>query len=319
MLLLREEKFAILPVADGTTAALNPTMAVFGNNKTATFDTDGGIILTAYVNGQSAQTAILGASADTDNPFAVGLLTDDSPAFRAVIRTGASIADVALYAGMRQTNVVATGTDDDAYGFRCETGRKHTVTVTPANVQIGDVFSILIDGTVVCSITATAATVANVTDRLHTAFHASGAIALYDAVDGGTVLTLTAKAAGASHIITGTAVNGGNADTQTITIATTQEGTTATWKLLLSKAGSDYEFDTGVAVVAATVYDLQLSLDSERRVTAFINGRRVCQGAKLLQLTTAVVMFPVVGAQQSTGITATKGVTVYEVACGVEL
>ena len=111
MLLLREEKFAIFPVADGETAALNPTMAVFGNNKTATFDTDGGIILTAYVNGQSAQTAILGASADTDNPFAVGLLTDDSPAFRAVIRTGASIADVALYAGMRQTNVVATGTD----------------------------------------------------------------------------------------------------------------------------------------------------------------------------------------------------------------
>lgn len=95
--------------------------------------------------------------------------------------------------------------------------------VTPANVAIGDVFTLTAtddDGnTESVSFTATAATVANVTAGLTAAWNASTnpLIAKYTAADETTKLTLTATKAGVQPAISTSTTNGGGADTQTLT------------------------------------------------------------------------------------------------------
>lgn len=100
-------------------------------------------------------------------------------------------------------------------------------TATPANVEVGDVFTLIITddngNTGSVEFTATAATVANVTAGLTAAWNASThpLITPITAVDGATLVTLTADSAGIPFALTSTAVNGGAADTQTLAIATT--------------------------------------------------------------------------------------------------
>jgi hypothetical protein len=98
-------------------------------------------------------------------------------------------------------------------------------TATPANVEIGDIFSFLVNGILVATYTAAAATVADVCTGLEAAWavardtngdpYAFGITSSDDT----THITLTGIA-GLPFVVTATAVNGGAADTQTLTMAT---------------------------------------------------------------------------------------------------
>jgi hypothetical protein len=102
-------------------------------------------------------------------------------------------------------------------------------TATPDFVEVGDIFSLLINGQVMATFTATAGNTANVTAGLSAAWQAEKATDDYSvwmdditATDSGpgTNITLTAGTKGLPFTVTATAVNGGAADTQTLTMAT---------------------------------------------------------------------------------------------------
>lgn len=88
--------------------------------------------------------------------------------------------------------------------------------ITPAVVEIGDIFTITINGKSV-SVTATAATVANVCTLMTAAFNASTEpeFAEITAADETTHITLTSDTAGVPFTATSTETDGGGADTQT--------------------------------------------------------------------------------------------------------
>jgi hypothetical protein len=102
-------------------------------------------------------------------------------------------------------------------------------TFTPANVEVGDIFTLTVtgyDGTgTTVSFTATAATAANVVAGIETAWNASThalctpITADSNSIDG--VATLTADTAGNAFSVASTATNGGAADTQTFSRAAT--------------------------------------------------------------------------------------------------
>ena len=96
---------------------------------------------------------------------------------------------------------------------------------TPANVEIGDIFTLTATGedgsTAAVTFTATAATVANVTAGLVAAWNAS-TNALHTGVtaaDATTSLTLTADTAGVPFSVASSTTDGGGANTQTLTRA----------------------------------------------------------------------------------------------------
>lgn len=94
-------------------------------------------------------------------------------------------------------------------------------TATPANVEVDDIFTLTCGGTSV-SFTATVADEANVTAGLTAAWNASTApeLAEITATDSTTHVTLTGDTAGVQFTVTGSAVNGGVVDTQTLSMAT---------------------------------------------------------------------------------------------------
>ena len=101
-------------------------------------------------------------------------------------------------------------------------------TFTPANVQIGDVFTLTAtaeDGstTVAISFTATAATVANVTAGLTAAWNAStnALCTPITAADQTTSMKLTADTAGQPFYVSSSTTDGGGANTQTLSRAAT--------------------------------------------------------------------------------------------------
>lgn len=93
---------------------------------------------------------------------------------------------------------------------------------TPANVEIGDVFTLKIGGVTIATFTAAAATVANVTAGLAAAWATSThpwATAI-TASDQTTYLKLLANQAGIPFTVTSTTTDGGGANTQTLSITT---------------------------------------------------------------------------------------------------
>lgn len=93
---------------------------------------------------------------------------------------------------------------------------------TPANVEIGDVFQLIVGGTTIATFTATAGTVANVTAGLTTAWNASThpwATGI-TASDQTTYLKLLADTAGVPFTVTSSTTDGGGANTQTLTMTT---------------------------------------------------------------------------------------------------
>lgn len=85
------------------------------------------------------------------------------------------------------------------------------------------------------------------------------------------------------------------------------------WKLVISRAGTDEEYDTGVTVAASTEYVLEIDTDSNRKVAAFINGKCVYQRSQGSALTASVSLYPFLGVQTTT--TAAKVVEVRYVLC----
>lgn len=94
--------------------------------------------------------------------------------------------------------------------------------VTPASVNIGDMFSLTINGKTI-TVTATAATPANVVSLFVTAIGSSAIVEFGEvaATASGDILVLTAATAGVPFVVTGSASNG---STMGVTVATTTEG-----------------------------------------------------------------------------------------------
>ena len=93
-------------------------------------------------------------------------------------------------------------------------------TVTPANVAVGDVFTLTLNGTTV-AFTATAATVANVTAGLTAAINNNASLAmLLTATDGTTNLTVKSDYSGLGFTTTAATTQGGGGATQTLTAVT---------------------------------------------------------------------------------------------------
>ena len=92
---------------------------------------------------------------------------------------------------------------------------------TPANVEIGDEFTLTVGDSSV-SFAATEASVANVTAGLVAAWNASASpeLAEITAYDADTYVKLLADVAGRPFVVTSTATNGGSNDTQTLAITT---------------------------------------------------------------------------------------------------
>ncbi len=112
-------------------------------------------------------------------------------------------------------------------------------TITPANVTVGNIFTVTIHG-ISISFTATAATVANVTAGLVAAINASTAAEWLEvtAADITTALTLTAKVAGKPFTQTSSAAQGTGSAGMTLTTSTTTASsgpnhwdTAANWSL----------------------------------------------------------------------------------------
>jgi len=131
---------------------------------------------------------------------------------------------------------------------------KQETELTPANVEIGDIFTVTINNNAV-SFTATAATVTNVTAGLADAMNDSTLPEFQElaAVDQTTKILVQAGTAGVPFMLTASATNGGAADTQTLTANTTQAATgpwhfdnAANWSGGTVPVGSDdVYFDTG--------------------------------------------------------------------------
>jgi len=99
-------------------------------------------------------------------------------------------------------------------------------TATPDHVETGDQFFLAINGKMV-RYAAAAATVADVVAGLVAAVNESKLpeFAEIEATDTTTEVTLTAKTPGVPFVVTGSTINGGSADTQTLTITTLMDAT----------------------------------------------------------------------------------------------
>ena len=94
-------------------------------------------------------------------------------------------------------------------------------TLTPANVEIGDIFTVIINSLSI-SFTATVATVANVTAGLTTAINASGVASLVTATDNTTTITIVGDSGGRFFTVSTSTTNGGATDNQTLTATNVQ-------------------------------------------------------------------------------------------------
>lgn len=136
--------------------------------------------------------------------------------------------------------------------------------ITPANVEIGDIFTLTINGKSI-SVTATAGTVSNVCTLLAAAIAAvTTAIPEFNEFSVSnlsTSLLLTARTAGVPFVITGTASNGSSLG---VTVATVRNGSAAgssvnmtqTFKIPISASGTFViaiggQYTSGIAVGAS--------------------------------------------------------------------
>lgn len=106
-------------------------------------------------------------------------------------------------------------------------GVKQVTTATPANVEIGDIFTLTINSKTI-SFTATAATVANVVDGLTDEWNESvyaEAQEITATGSSGTEVTLTGNEFGVPFTVTGSTTDGGGTDDQTLSVSTTTAAT----------------------------------------------------------------------------------------------
>ena len=150
---------------------------------------------------------------------------------------------------------------------------------TPANVQIGDVFTLTATGedgsTAAVSFTATAATVANVTAGLVAAWNAStnSLHTPITAADATTSLTLTADVAGVPFSVASTTTDGGGANTQTLTrAAVTANSGPSSWNTAANWSGGSVPVNSDSVTLdqrmaAAVLYGLDQSAVALTKLT----------------------------------------------------
>lgn len=136
--------------------------------------------------------------------------------------------------------------------------------VTPANVEIGDVFMLTINNKSV-SFTAAAATVANVTAGLVAAWNASTEpeFAEITASDETTRIDLTADTAGKPFTVTATATDGGGTDDQTLTVgaASTTNSGPNDWGTAANWSGGAVPVNDDTVVIEDSDVDIKYGLD----------------------------------------------------------
>jgi len=93
------------------------------------------------------------------------------------------------------------------------------------------------------------------------------------------------------------------------------QGTDTNWQVCVSVGGADTSHDTGVPVVASTVYHFAIHVGRDRIARCYINGQPVAVTAAL---TTAVDLLPTVGVQAGIATAACK-IYVRELAISREL
>lgn len=125
-------------------------------------------------------------------------------------------------APVQDRELIFDGTELYRDGLRVIEGIAHVVNVTPANVEVGDIFSILLAGDIIATYVAADTTVKDVVEGLQAAWEA-GKDAFVDSADitateGDTKVILTGIA-GRPFTVTATAVDGGGTDDQTLTPA----------------------------------------------------------------------------------------------------
>ena len=94
--------------------------------------------------------------------------------------------------------------------------------------------------------------------------------------------------------------------------------TNANLHFVYSVSGTDYITDLGIAVAANTIYKLKIVIDSDRRVSVYVNGKvyglvttdlaggttQTNTGQKSLVLTTGIALKPYIGLQTLAGVTS---------------
>jgi hypothetical protein len=148
--------------------------------------------------------------------------------------------------------------------------------VTPANVEVGDTFRAIINGTTV-SYVATAATVANVTAGLTAAINANGTVSpAVTAANGGTQITVTSDTAGTAFTLTSQAVNALlAAQVVTFTPANLDDA-----NLVVTINGTEYNTrSSDIATLAEVVESLNIALAAAPDVTCTEDDAKVtCTG-----------------------------------------
>jgi len=182
---------------------------------------------------------------------------------------------------VRDREHVVSGTET---GTDVNTAVVQIVDVTPANVEVDDVFTILAGGVAVATYTAVAATVQDVVEGLQLAWETDKAavaaanpsiswVADVTATEDDTKVILTGDSA-FFFAVTGTAVDGGGTDTQTITIAVSQGNSTSditnSTSHILGTQSVSFDKTSGTVVYAGITLDID-SVDISR----FLAGDKI--------------------------------------------
>lgn len=120
--------------AESTRMIANPDFEVLGTGGTTddvTFSTTtGGLLLTT--DSSASQQVIIAPHLDTGQTAwtNIGWGTENQVIWEAVIRTGASVASIVIWAGLKLTNTEAIATDADQAYFRFDAGVANWETVT---------------------------------------------------------------------------------------------------------------------------------------------------------------------------------------------
>ena len=87
----------------------------------------------------------------------------------------------------------------------------------------------------------------------------------------------------------------------------------ANWQLVISRAGVDVSFDTGIAVAVSTKYRLSIHVDEDRKVQAWINDQPINLDKKFDAIVTGKNLKPFYGVETDT--TADKALGVLGLEC----
>ena len=206
----------------GTSAAGTASITVNGHLVTATTDTTAILSATAIVNALNSDSTIASGWVASNGGTATVTLT------RILAGTAGNFTVVTSTTGTGNTFTTAVSPTVN--------GTNNTAQIdwlTPANVEIGDIFTAGIGSTSV-SFTATVGSVANVTAGLTAAWNANGTLyAIAHAADATTKVTLTAVAGNTAFAAVSSAANGSHSSTgmaiiTTLSVAATGVTSTST-------------------------------------------------------------------------------------------